>query len=120
MGIDITATRDGYNDRCKWYKKADVNRNITLSGDAVAQGVFYSTDVIPLKEVDMAEGNIKRKMLMITIETYDGIGDLEANDFVLYTDGYLWRVNSVIKDDKNESKEFSRRPTIKSTLELIR
>lgn len=119
MGIDTTQRRDVYNDRCKWYKKTDVSRT-KLSADAVAQSVFYSTDTVPLTETDIAEGNIKRKQFTITIQTPDYIGDMEADDFVLYSDDELWRVKSIVRDDKNESKQFSKRPSVLTTLELIR
>lgn len=119
MGIDTTQHRGVYNDRCKWYKKTDVSR-MNLSVDAIAQGVFYSTDTVALTETDIAEGNIKRKQYTITIQTPDYIGDMESDDFVLYSDDEIYRVRSIVRDDKNESKQFSKRPSVLTTLELIR
>ena len=91
-----------------------------LSADAVAQGVLYTMDTVPLTATDISEGNIKRRQYTITVETVDHIGDMDIDDFVMLPDGYLYRVRNIISDDKNESKEYSKRPSVKSTLELIR
>lgn len=119
MGVNVNTERDDYNDRCKWYKKTDVSK-MKLTQDAVAQGIFYSKDTVALSETDIAEGNIKRKQFTITIETQDYIEELSADDFVMYSDDYIWRVKSITRDDKNESKMYSKRPSVKTTLELIR
>lgn len=119
MGIDITSNRTIYNDRNKWYKKVSVDK-MTLTADAIAQGVFYSTDTVALTEQQIIEGTMKRKQYRITIETPDWIGELGTDDYVLYSDGFIYRVDKITKDDKNESKIYSSRPSVKTTLELMR
>lgn len=117
MSLDTRTSRKDYNDRQKWYKKKYVNNN-QLKQDAVVEGVFYSMDKIPLKCGMVQVGDIMVNQCTITIETQD-YNDIEQDDFVLYGDT-LYRVNAITKDDLNESKLYSNRPSIKTTLELIR
>lgn len=117
MSFDARTSRKEYNDRQKWYKKKYVSNN-QLTQDAVVEGVFYSKDTIPLKCGMVQVGDIMVNQCSITIETKDYV-DIEQDDFVLYGN-YLYRVNSITKDDANESKLYSNRPSIKSTIELIR
>lgn len=118
--MDVSQRRNKYNDRCKWYKKLDVNKTITLNPDAVCQGVFYSRDKVSQTEEEIVEGNIKKRRYLIAIETPDFVGELETDDFVLYVDDYLWRVQKITRDDANEAKEFSARPSVITILEMWR
>lgn len=119
MAVDFTQNRDNFNDRCKYYKKTVVS-NMKLTVDSVVQGVFYTRDSVPQSEEEIAQGNIKRKQYRITIETPDIVSDLETDDFILYVDDNLWRVNKVVRDDKSASKEFSKRPSALTTIEMVR
>lgn len=117
--MDISQSRNLYHDRNKWYSKNDVER-MKLTMNAVAQGVFYSHDTVPLVEEEVVEGNTKRKQYTVTVVTPDIISELKTDDFVLYADGEIYRVRKITRDDKSEAKEYSRRPPVLTTLELIR
>lgn len=119
MAVDFTQSRDKYNDRCKWYKNTSVDK-MKLTHDAVAEGVFYSRDTVPLVIEEVAQGNIKRKQHTLTVETPDTVGDLSTDDYVLYVDGELWLVRKVTSADNDGSKEFSKRPSVMTTIELRR
>lgn len=111
MGIDIRTSRIGYNDRCKFYKGTYVD-HMKLIPDAVAQGVFYSTDAEPMTVEILTTGNIRKKQYRLTIITEDIVSDLEPDYYVLYGgDDELWLVEHITPDDENNSKEFSKRPS---------
>lgn len=118
MGIDVNQTRSTTFDRNKYYKAKYVDKT-ELVQDAVAQGVFYSTDKEPFKQEMVGFGNVQRKQVTGTLLTFDNVGDLEPNDFVLYR-GELYLVVKVIGNDKNENKEFSSRPSFATEISLRR
>lgn len=117
--MDISQRRNKYNDRCKWYKGNAITR-MALAPDTVAQGVFYSRDKIALTEEEIVEGNLKKRRFLLTVETPDFVGELTTDDYVLYTDDMLWRVQKITRDDFNDAKEFSARPSVITILELMR
>ena len=117
--MDVSQKRNKYNDRCKWYK-GDVVTRTSLTPDAVCQGVFYSRDKVSQTEEEIVEGNIKKRRFLLTIVTPDFVSELTTDDYVLYTDDRLWRVQKIPRDDSNEAKEFSARPSVLSVLELWR
>lgn len=119
MAIDFTQSRDKYPDRCKYVKGVYVDK-MELTQDAVVQGVFYSTDEVAQTLEEVVQGNIKRKQYTITLATPDILTDLTTDDYVLYIDGYLWRVRKMTVDDKTESKEFSKRPSARTLIEMYR
>lgn len=119
MGVDIRESRSEMNDRNKYYK-ADYVNNMKLTKDAVAQGVFYSTDLVPLEITSVNSGNIMHKQYIITIVTRDVISDLEVNDYVLYSGSELYRVDNIIAKDVNDQKRFSARPSFETTIRLVR
>jgi hypothetical protein len=119
MGIDIRTGRSQMYDRNKYYK-ADYVDNMKLSQNAVALGVFYSTDLIPLEVQKVVNGNVMSKQYVITIVTHDIVSDLEINDYVLYAGSDLYRVDSIISEDVNDQKRFSARPSFKTTIRLVR
>lgn len=120
MGIDISQSRVGKFDRNIYYKREYVD-NMKLTKNAIAQGVFYTTDKIAYSEQTMAVGNMKKTMKLITLETTDSINDLEVDDFVLYGgDGELYIVDSIVAEDYNPSKEFSKRPSFRKEIKLRR
>lgn len=117
--MDISQNRHLYHDRNKWYKKTDVER-MKLTMNVVAQGVFYSLDIVPMAEEEIVEGNTKHKQYTVTVVTPDIVSELVTDDFVLYADGELYRVRKITREDKSEAKEYSKRPPVLTTLELIR
>ena len=117
--MDVSQKRNKYNDRCKWYKGDAVTRT-SLVPDAVCRGIFYSRDKVSQTEEEIVEGNIKKRRFLLTIETPDFVGELTTDDYILYTDDLLWRVQKITRDDANEAKEFSARPSVLSVLELWR
>ena len=117
--MDVSQKRNKYNDRCKWYKGDAVTRT-SLVPDAVCRGIFYSRDKVSQTEEEIVEGNIKKRRFLLTIETPDFVGELTTDDYILYTDDMLWRVQKITRDDANEAKEFSARPSVLSVLELWR
>ncbi len=117
--MDVSQKRNKYNDRCKWYKGDAVTRT-SLVPDAVCQGIFYSRDKVSQTEEEIVEGNIKKRRFLLTIETPDFVSELTTDDYVLYTDDLLWRVQKITRDDANEAKEFSARPSVITILELWR
>lgn len=119
MGVDVRESRLEMNDRNKYYKANYVN-NMKLTKDAVAQGVFYSTDLIPLEIQSINNGNVMSKQYIITIVTRDIISDLEVNDYVLYSGSELYRVDNIIANDANDQKRFSARPSFETTIRLVR
>lgn len=120
MGIDISQSRAGRFDRNKYYKREYVD-NMKLVVGAVAQGVFYTTDKVAYNEQTMAVGNMKKTMKVITVETTDSVANLEVDDFVLYGgDGELYIVDSIVAEDYNQSKEFSKRPSFRKEIRLRR
>lgn len=109
MGIDINKSRVGYNDRCKYYEGKYID-HMKLVQDAVAQGVFYSTDAEAMTVEILTVGNVRKKQYRLTITTEDIISDLEPDYYVLYADE-IWLVEHITPDDENNSKEFSKRPS---------
>jgi len=116
MAIDVRTSRKGRFDRNKYYKATYVTGNKLTSG-AIAQGIFYSTDTVAVNVVIFMNGNVQAKQYTVTIETSDYVGDLEPNDYVLYS-GELWLVVNAIPDDQNKSKEFNSRPVYTTTISL--
>lgn len=118
MGIDVNQDRSVTYDRNKYYKGAYVDKMKLVQG-AEAEGIFYSTDKIPFETQVSISGNVKKKQIIGTIETFDRVGDLTVDDYVLYRDE-LYIVDNVIADDKNENKEFSSRPSLRTEIRLRR
>lgn len=119
MAIDFTQSRDKFPDRCKYIKGQYVDK-MQLTQDAVIQGVFYSADAVAQSTEEVVSGNIKRKQVSITLKTPDILNDLTTDDYVLYSDGYLWRIRKITVDDKTESKEYSKRPSAHTLIEMYR
>lgn len=119
MAVDTTQSRDKFNDRCK-YVKGNYVEKMELTQDAIFQGVFYARDAVAQTEEEIMQGNVKRKQYAITLETPDIVNDLSTDDFVLYVDGYLWRTRKVTRDDNGMSKEFSKRPSALTVIEMVR
>ena len=119
MGINIVQSRDKYNDRNQYYKRSYVD-NMKLNPGAVSEGVFYSTDTIPLERQTIIMGSVKKTALTITIETLDSVENMDVDDYVLYSDGNLYIVENIVAEDVNENKEFSKRPSFKTTIRLRR
>jgi hypothetical protein len=116
LGIDLFQSRNNRFNRNKWYHREYVE-NMKLQPDTIAQGVFYSTDKIPLQMQTLATGNIKKTIYTVTIETTDVVGDLKVDDYVLYGDE-LWLVDNIIANDENPAKEFSKRPSFVTEIRL--
>lgn len=116
MGIDLLQSRSDKFNRNKWYRREYVE-NMKLQQDTIAQGVFYSTDKIPLQKQTLATGNIKKTIYTITIETNDVVKELQVDDYVLY-DGELWLVDNIVASDYNTAKEFSKRPSFTTEIRL--
>ena len=116
MGIDLMLSRSNRFDRNKWYSRQYVN-NMKLQQNATSNGVFYSTDKIPLQKQTLAVGNIKKTIFTVTIETHDTIDGMNVDDYVLYG-GELYIVDDIIADDRNEAKEFSKRPSFRTEIRL--
>lgn len=116
MGIDLFKSRDNKFNRNKWYQREYVD-NMKLQPGAIAQGVFYSTDKIPLQIQTLATGSIKKTIQTVTIETNDVVGDLKVDDYVLYS-GEIWLVDNIIADDENPAKEISKRPSFRTEIRL--
>lgn len=119
MAIDFTQSRDKFPDRCKYVKGTYVDK-MELTQDAVIQGVFYSDDAVDQTVEEVVSGNIKRKQYAITLATPDILTDLTTDDYVLYVDGYMWRIRKITTKDKTESKEFSKRPSAHTLIEMYR
>lgn len=119
MGIDVSRTRKEYNDRNQYYKRQYVD-NMKLTNSAISEGVFYSTDSQPLEKQTIVMGSVKKTAYIITIETQDSIDNLDVDDYVLYADGNLYIVDNIVSEDINEHKEFSKRPSFKTTIRLRR
>jgi len=117
MGIDVFQSRNKYNDRNQYYKRSYVD-NMKLNPGAVSEGVFYSTDVIPLEKQTIVMGSVKKTAFTITVETLDSVENLDVDDYVLYSDGNLYIVDNIVAEDTNENKEFSKRPSFKTTIRL--
>lgn len=118
MGIDIRTSRADYPDRNVYYKGKYVEKG-KLVMDAVAQGVFYSTDKEPLSVNAVSQGSNKWMQYSIKLETRDFVNDLIADDYVIYS-GYLWRVTGVIAADDNKNKRHSSRPAFVTLISLSR
>lgn len=107
MAIDFNQSRKKNFDRNKWYSRQYVN-NMKLEQNATSNGVFYSTDKVAQQSQTIAVGNIKKTVFTLTIETTDTIDGMKVDDYVLYN-GDLWLVESIVADDYNSAKEFSKR-----------
>ena len=68
MGLDLRKNRRGNYDRCKFYEGTYVD-HMKLIPDAVAQGVFYSTDAEPMTVEILTVGNVRKKQYRLTITT---------------------------------------------------
>lgn len=119
MGIDVSRSRNEYFDRNQYFKRNYVDNMKLLSG-AVSEGVFYSKDVVPLEKQTIVMGSVKKTAYVITIETNDSVDNLDVDDFVLYSDGNLYLVDNIVAEDINDNKEFSKRPSFKTTIRLRR
>lgn len=118
MGIDIAQSRADKFDRCKYYKAKYVDK-MKLVKNAVCEGVFYSTDKIGFQSQTVVNGPIKKTQITGVIETSDYISNLTVDDYVLYR-GELYIVDGHAGTDKNESKEFSSRPSYVTEIRLRR
>lgn len=118
MALDLSNSRKGYPDRCKWYKGNYVV-NMKLVPNAACEGVFYSTDKVALsKSYEILFGNTGQEVSKITIETNDNVRNMKVNDYVLYA-GELWRVVNLPEiNDVNENKYYSSRPRTTTIIEL--
>lgn len=110
-----------YVDRNIWYKRELVS-DMKLIPNAKPTGLFYSVDYEALSSQSIVTGNVKNKQFYLTIETEDYIPDISVDDYVLYGgDDRLWIVDSLpMVEDKNESKEYSKRPPVKTRIRLRR
>lgn len=116
MGINFNQSRDNKFNRNKWYSRQYVN-NMKLQQNATSNGVFYSTDKIPLQKQTVSMGNIKKTIFTVTIETNDTIDAMNVDDYVYYS-GELWLVDDIIANDYNTAKEFSKRPSFTTEIRL--
>lgn len=118
MGIDIYTNRKDYPSRCKWYKGDSAALNV-LEIDKRLKGVFYAKDLEAVKSEKILVGSSMVTQYSAAIETPDVVRGIEPNDYVKY-DGEMWRVESVIYEDSNEQKAYSKRPSILSTIRMVR
>lgn len=116
MARDVRTNAREYNDRNKYYKRIKGTQDI----EPKEAGVFYSKDVVPLKAVPIIiNGKAKGRQFTVTIVTQDIIKDLETDDVVEYG-GDRYRIASIVANDTNENKQFSKRPRFETTIELVR
>lgn len=110
-----------YVDRNYWYKRELVS-DMKTEPKSAPSGLFYSVDYEALSSQSVVTGNVKNKQFYLTIETEDYIPDISVDDYVLYGgDDRMWIVDSLpMIEDKNESKEYSKRPPITTRIRLRR
>lgn len=110
-----------YVDRNLWYKRELVN-DMKIIPAAAPSGLFYSVDQEALSVQSVVNGNTKTKQFYLTIETEDYLPDISVDDYVWYGgDDRMWIVDALpMVEDKNESKEYSKRPPVLTRIKLRR
>ena len=116
MGIDLLQSRDGY-ERVKWYGHTVTNGNKITRSDTV-EGVLYVKDVGENTTENVRVNDIQGKQQIMTLETKDE-SELGVNDFILYDDVY-WLVTMVNPKDVTKTREFSKRPSTDTTINVRR
>ena len=118
MARDIRViNRDGYNDRCRFYKRktGEVNKF-----EELPSGIFYCKVVVPEEvSVNIINGKIKDKLHHVSVETLDVVVDLIVDDRVQFR-GELWSVDKIIRDEFKLSTRFNNRPMTRTTITLRR
>ena len=116
MARDVRTNAREYHDRNKYYKRIEGTQDF----EEKPRGVFYSQDVNPLTITpQIINGKAKGTRYEVTIKTLDTITDLTVDDLVEYG-GERYRVNSIVANDTNENKQFSKRPKFETTIVLVR
>lgn len=117
MGRDIRTNRGKYHIRCKYYEGKYVNKMKLIEG-AECKGVFYCEDLGTFDTGKTKENGFMATGTVGRIETVDTVS-IKADDFVYY-DGNLHLIVSFKINDDNKGKEFSRRPTAITQIDLRR
>lgn len=117
MGRNLKKSHVNYPDRCSYYKAVYVD-NWSIKKDSISEGVFYTKNTTPITYENIVLGNIKYKMKVTQLETFDNV-EIFPDDFVLFK-GEVWRAKMVLKDENNKEKMLSNRPSVKTQIQLER
>ena len=117
MGRDMRASRNGYPIRCKYYEGKYVNK-MKLVQDPICKGVFYCQDLGVFETGKTKENGFMATGTVGRIETKDTIS-VKEDDYVYY-DGNLHLIVKFTQEDDNDNKLYSKRPVIKTRIDLRR
>jgi hypothetical protein len=117
MGVDLRHSRAENTSRCKFYKRKYNNDNTKLDWETTISGVFYATDKDVFTTQTLQAGSIKKTQTLGTIVTNDDVTKLEVDDKVVYA-GSSYIVDSIVRADANEQKQYSNRPMITTDIRL--
>ncbi len=113
MAIDLNTSRNGY-ERTKWYKGYYDNRKLLRS--ETLEGVIYARDTLKSYENSIATGETKNIQYILQLETTDSV-TIVVDDFIEW-DGEFYVVTKTDQMDMLETREFSRRRSYKTTIDL--
>lgn len=119
MGIDLRHSRADKTTRCKYYKRVYDENMTGYSHESIYKGVFYVSDKDVFTTQTLNAGNIKKTQTLGTVVTHDDVTELEVDDKVVYA-GISYIVDSIVRNDANEQKQYSTRPTIITEIRLRR
>ena len=119
MSRNSRSNATGYNIRCRLYPSVIENgREIVRKLDLISSRTFYAKDYQTFSYTQNQYGNMQRVVKEGVIETMDLFeGDIKINDTVEY-EGVKYNVGKVTHRDNNQQKSVSRRPIVKTIIEL--
>ena len=99
MGFDIVQSRNGYNERCKWWSRKQIDNEEVFDNELVYKripdGMFMAKEVNAVTDVNnVLQGVVMVKRTNVTLKSADDLSGLSSEDIVEY-DGEIWFVTSV-------------------------
>lgn len=116
MGIDIRTSRRTRFLRCTYYSNKATKQEI-LDRDTDKLGIFYADEVNGENNAKQDIGGfIRRSIDTLAIVTDDDV-DIKT-DYWVEINGDLYIVTGVQKVDTTKTRQFSTRPSARTTLQL--